>query len=593
MKSTLLILLFLLSSSYSELYAQKEQATLDAILKMPNDTVKVDSLFHFGQKLEFSSQVISLKCRQEALKIAQSLGDKTRTAKAYYSMGCQEKILSKHSDALKHLQISYKLYEELGLYKKLIKTVNKMAQVFDDKQEYLTSIEYHQKTIDLSKKYDFEEYAGYGYSNIGDILSAHFNQYQKAIENYQKANVIFKKLGLKDVLYLNIMNEGGVYNRQKKYDKAFAKISEAMIYFKENNTFDGLGVASCNGLLGSIYLEKREYKLAENSIQKSLNFYNKQEGYLDKKIDNLEILRKIYEAQNNIPAAYQSLKTLRILNDTLNNQANQKSINTLKTQFETAQKEAQIKDLDQQNQTQKAKFAWAIGTLLLVSALLILSIYLYRKLNQNKLKVEEQSKKLSTLMKELHHRVKNNLSIISSLLNMQSNRLEDKNAARAVKDGQLRVQAMSMIHQRLYRTDNLASVNIKTYLTDLSESLMQVYGYSHDDFDLKIEVENPELDVDLAIPIGLIVNELMTNSFKYAYDGVAHPMLRISFKNENEITLQVQDNGKGIDEVTMNQKTDSFGKNLIIGLSTQIRGIYKFENINGAFFELQIPKEAA
>jgi two-component sensor histidine kinase len=117
--------------------------------------------------------------------------------------------------------------------------------------------------------------------------------------------------------------------------------------------------------------------------------------------------------------------------------------------------------------------------------------------------------------------------------------------------------------------------------------------YSHDDFDLKIEVENPELDVDLAIPIGLIVNELMTNSFKYAYDGVAHPMLRISFKNENEITLQVQDNGKGIDEVTMNQKTDSFGKNLIIGLSTQIRGIYKFENINGAFFELQIPKEAA
>jgi two-component sensor histidine kinase len=593
MKSPLFAILILICSSFSVLYAQKEQATLDAILKMPNDTVKVDSLSHFGQKLEFSNQKISLKCQEEALRISQLLGDKRRTAREYYLLGCEEKILSKHSEALKHLQISYKLYDELGLYKKLIKTVNKMAQVFDDKQEYLTSIEYHQKTIDLSKKYDFEEYAGYGYSNIGDILSAHFNQYQKAIENYQKANVIFKKLGLKDVLCLNIMNEGGVYKRQKKYEKAFAKISEAMIYFKENNTFDGLGVASCNGLLGGIYLEKKEYKLAKNAIQESLNFYNKQDGYLDKKIDNLETLRKIYEAQNNIPAAYESLKKLRILNDTLNNQANQKSINTLKTQFETVQKEAQIKDLDEQNQTQKAKFAWAIGTLLLVSALLLLSIYLYRKLNHNKQKVERQSKALSTLMKELHHRVKNNLAIISSLLNMQSNRLEDKNAAKAVKEGQLRVQAMSMIHQRLYRTDNVSSVNIHTYLTDLSESLMQAYGYSHENFDLQISVENPELDVDLAIPIGLIVNELITNSFKYAYEGIARPLLKITFKNEGNIILHVQDNGIGTDEETMNKKVDSFGKNLIRGLSNQMRGVYKFEKRNGTFFELNIPKQAA
>jgi two-component sensor histidine kinase len=228
-----------------------------------------------------------------------------------------------------------------------------------------------------------------------------------------------------------------------------------------------------------------------------------------------------------------------------------------------------------------------------VSALLLLSIYLYRKLNHNKQKVERQSKALSTLMKELHHRVKNNLAIISSLLNMQSNRLEDKNAAKAVKEGQLRVQAMSMIHQRLYRTENVSSVNIHTYLTDLSESLMQAYGYSHENFDLQISVENPELDVDLAIPIGLIVNELITNSFKYAYDGIAHPLLKITFKNNEDVTLQVQDNGIGMDENAVNQETDSFGKNLINGLSNQLNGHYKYVINHGTLFELNIPKEAA
>jgi two-component sensor histidine kinase len=176
---------------------------------------------------------------------------------------------------------------------------------------------------------------------------------------------------------------------------------------------------------------------------------------------------------------------------------------------------------------------------------------------------------------------------------MQSNRLEDKNAAKAVKEGQLRVQAMSMIHQRLYRTENVSSVNIQTYLTDLSESLMQAYGYSHENFELQITVENPELDVDLAIPIGLIVNELITNSFKYAYEGIARPLLKITFKNDEDVTLQVQDNGIGMDENAVNKETDSFGKNLINGLSMQLNGSYKYVNNHGTLFELNIPKEAA
>jgi two-component sensor histidine kinase len=196
-------------------------------------------------------------------------------------------------------------------------------------------------------------------------------------------------------------------------------------------------------------------------------------------------------------------------------------------------------------------------------------------------------------MKELHHRVKNNLAIVSSLLSMQSNRLEDKNAAKAVREGQMRVQAMSLIHQRLYKTDDVSTVNIKDYFTELAESLMQAYGYSSDDFELTIEVKNPALDVDLAIPLGLIVNELITNSFKYAYEGIERPSLSIYLKNDKDITLKIQDNGIGIDEKLVSQKSNSFGQKLIKGLSKQLKGTYKFENNHGTYFELNIPKVAA
>lgn len=182
---------------------------------------------------------------------------------------------------------------------------------------------------------------------------------------------------------------------------------------------------------------------------------------------------------------------------------------------------------------------------------------------------------------------------MSSLLSMQSNRLEDKNAAKAVREGQMRVQAMSLIHQRLYKTDDVSTVNIKEYFSELTESLMQAYGRTSDDFELNIEVENPNLDVDLAIPLGLIVNELMTNSFKYAYEGIEHPCLNIYLKNDKDITLKIQDNGIGIDENLVGQKSNSFGQKLIKGLSKQLKGTYKFENNQGTHFELNIPKIAA
>ena len=591
MKLLLAILLFL--AIPLSILAQNNQNLLASFLKIQTDSVRFDSLMRLGNRLEFDDKNVSLRCYQELLKIAQKLDDKSRIARALYLLGCEEQVFERYASAIKYLQQSYQLYDELKMYKKVIKCTNKIAQVLDTQQDYDSALKYFKKALELSQKFDYPEYEAYSYVSIGNIENDYLGKYQSALENYRKGISLCKKLKLNEAYHGGLLNLSGLYKNSKDYDKALKTLEEPIKFYHENNTYGGYAEAMALEKKGEILHEKKDYSLAQQITLKSLQLVENQAQSLQLRVESTDLLRKIYDAQNNIPAAYETQKRWRVLYDTLTNQNARKTVATLQTQFETVQKETQIKELDEQNHAQQTQLIWAISgfTVLLVS--LVGGYYLYQKLNQNKLKVEEQSLQLTILMKELHHRVKNNLAIVSSLLSMQSNRLEDKNAAKAVREGQMRVQAMSLIHQRLYKTDDVSTVNIKDYFTELAESLMQAYGHTPDDFDLTIEVENPALDVDLAIPLGLIVNELITNSFKYAYEGIERPTLYISLKNDKEITLKIQDNGIGIDEKLVSQKSNSFGQKLIKGLSKQLRGTYKFENNQGTYFELSFPRVAA
>ncbi|WP_158600314.1 7TM diverse intracellular signaling domain-containing protein [Fibrisoma montanum] len=213
-----------------------------------------------------------------------------------------------------------------------------------------------------------------------------------------------------------------------------------------------------------------------------------------------------------------------------------------------------------------------------------------RELAEDKIRIQEQSDQLKMVMKELHHRVKNNLSIVSGLLSLQSNQLTDEQAIRAFQEGQQRIEVMSLIHQQLYKTDQISTIDIRQYIRELTAGLIHAYGFGERSFDFQFHSDFDELNIDLAIPLGLILNELLTNAFKYAYRAVDKPVLIINLHKQAGLVLEVQDNGPGIDVSNWERSGGSFGKRLIKGLSQQTGGEFTIDNTNGTRFQLHIPE---
>lgn len=202
-------------------------------------------------------------------------------------------------------------------------------------------------------------------------------------------------------------------------------------------------------------------------------------------------------------------------------------------------------------------------------------------------RVIERNQRIETLLRELHHRVKNNLQVISSLLGLQSNRLENVAAQRAVNEGKERIRTMSLIHQKLYQYDDVTALNIKDYIESLVVEIATSYGYL-DKSEIRMDIPNMSMDADTALPLGLIINELVTNAFKYAYNEENIPLLSVSLisTQDGHFRLIVFDNGDGLPEQFDVSRANSFGFKLVQLLVKQLQGHLNITNQQGAYFEI-------
>jgi PAS domain S-box-containing protein len=218
-----------------------------------------------------------------------------------------------------------------------------------------------------------------------------------------------------------------------------------------------------------------------------------------------------------------------------------------------------------------------------------------KKNAEYKLKASLNEKEV--LLKEVHHRVKNNLQVISSILNLQSAYVKDKNTLNIIKESQNRVKTMAFIHQSLYQTKDFSKINFSTYVENLSKNLVQSYRIDNKIITLLFNVEKEIfLELDFAIPCGLIINELMSNALKYAFTESLKEKGTIKiqiFKNEKQIYLSLEDNGIGLPTDFDLKNTKSLGLQLVTSLVGQLDAnlTYKSEPNNGTIFKVNFSTE--
>lgn len=212
-----------------------------------------------------------------------------------------------------------------------------------------------------------------------------------------------------------------------------------------------------------------------------------------------------------------------------------------------------------------------------------------RKLVEERVRARMLEKE--TLVREIHHRVKNNLQVVSSILNLQARRIEDSDAQAKFAQCQARIQAIAMVHQELYKADDLGDISIRKYLSDLIGYLVRMYQEQSRGIDLRIEVEDIRLNINLAIPCGMIVNELLTNSLIHAFPQGRTGTIGLAFArlDDRQFQLNHRDDGIGMADESQLKKENSLGLTLIDSFVAQLNGSMIVSHSQGTAYEITFP----
>jgi PAS domain S-box-containing protein len=214
-----------------------------------------------------------------------------------------------------------------------------------------------------------------------------------------------------------------------------------------------------------------------------------------------------------------------------------------------------------------------------------------RKRVETKLRSSLQEKEV--LLKEIHHRVKDNLQIVSSMLNLQLDQISDPKALALFKESQARVRSIALIHEKLYQSKDLARLDIAEYLERLVRDLFAAYGVNPDEIALQVQSEDVPLGVDAAISSGLIVNELVTNALKHAFPGGRGGEVRVLLRREErDVVLEVADNGVGFPAGVDFRNPSTLGLKLVCILTEQVRGTIELDRKEGSHFRVRFGHEA-
>lgn len=424
-------------------------------------------------------------------------------------------------------------------------------------------------------------------------------QAERVLKNL--ATVIRKYPQEQDRAYFVPMLRGDCYAALKKPVLAEKYYLEAMKLFEKRNIIDTYYFLSCKSI-AEFYVDQKLYYEAVPYLQKILNSPKPVFTMTDLAAAHL-LQFKVDSASHNYLSAIKHFEYSKAITDSIFNKVRLKQSEQLQLQYDMARRDHENLGLRNRNNMQRSELEKEalnrkLVTLGLLGSVIItaLMFYLYRAKQRSNIMLKVRQDEINTqnnslnqlltekewLMKEIHHRVKNNLQIISSLLNTQSSYLDNEQAIMAIRDSQNRMQAISIVHQKLYQSDDLSTVNLGKYIEELARNIQDSFkGQSNIRFNIK--VQDIRLITADTVPLGLILNEAITNSIKYAFDEGAWGNITISMFTISGglCRLIIHDDGKGLPAGFDIDSITSLGMNLMIGLTDQLHGTFSIHSNTG------------
>lgn len=569
---------------------------------MPEGERRLDVLIDLADLLNWQDLEKAKAYGFEALQLGKRLGDPIRMGYAmieishnydsymnqdstrYYAMQAIELFRKKNhpaGEAQGHLRLGY-MAENNGEFEKATREIFEALRLFESSDDKIGlekafiglgklyfKMDRFEEGIAIMQRAEYstepdapDELKGYYHLVMGNNCKG-AKRFEEALYHYNACIEIALTNNFNiDLIYTNTFM-ADIYQDQGAFEKARQFYQKAIEYakvYKDKNleTFPYIGS-------GRLYNKQGQYELAIAQFEAAMKtkFERVHNYYFH------EIYRELSVAHKGLgqyDTALQHMSTYSSLRDSFFTERADRLQSEMQAKYQTEKQEQAFR----QKQAELS-FAIAIVVLLALSAVALWRGYLNKRKANQVLELRNEEKEF--LIKEIHHRVNNNLQVLSSLLHLQADYIEDPAALNAVEDGRNRVQSMGLIHQRLYLGENLASVSMHDYIHDLTGSLVESFGMG-EAIEVKTSIQIPPLDIDSAVPLGLIINELFTNALKHAFpDGSSGCIeIRLWINKNEELCLSIEDNGVGFAEKTTLQQSTSFGTDLVKILSKKLKG---------------------
>lgn len=557
---------------------------LDLVIDEANDSISAEFYLRVGITYGILGKADSAKI---FLNNSQSHAQNNQhylKARIYCSLGNVNRIVGDNRAGLEYYETALQQLEgksdvESEHYKGSV--LGNIAGIYFGMEDMDKAEIYTTQALRHATSYNDLEQMAYSYVRLGLIFNRK-EEYEKALEFHNNAADLIEQEGIHHLRGYNWINQAKLYSNKGEFSKALNLYNELI-----NGANDDLEVVTISLTnAADIY-----FKLGD--FDKSLAYANRllkvahESKTLPTAVEAYQLLYESHQQLDNYKEANQYINQFIVLNDSLKTTESLNALSEFEAKYESEKKDLEITQLKLENQQAANQRNMYLSLSVIVFVAIIFLIILVRSKTKSNCIIKDSLNEKETLLKEIHHRVKNNLQIVSSLLNLQAGHLDDKAAKEAVKEGQNRVKSMALIHQKLYQSDDIRGVEVLDYIENLTHALFASFGVSQEVVEVELDIDQLRLDIDTLIPLGLILNELISNALKYAYPNGEGKLSVNLTKNEDMLLLQVKDNGPGLDAQKL-ESSISYGWKMIRSLSRKLKADIDIKNESGTVVTLQI-----